>query len=120
MGELKDFVGCAIKRDLTNMTLNIYQPDIINKMNQGFNGDVKSLMTFNTSDTPHQVIVSNQETDEKKSYDIHKRYRSGIGYLLYLRITHNANCLTRYMNSPNVCMKETLFTKRLFYVQSST
>ena len=67
MGELEDFVGCAIKRDLTNMTLNIYQPDIINKMNQGFNGDVKLLMTFNTPDTPHQGIVSNQEIDTKNT-----------------------------------------------------
>ena len=84
MSELEDFVGCAIKRDLTNMTLNISQPDIINKMNQGFNGDVKSLMTFNTSDTPHQGIVCNQEKYTNISDNIQKRYRSGIGYLLYL------------------------------------
>ena len=41
MGELEDFVGCKIKNYLTNTTLNIYQPDIINKINQGFNGDLK-------------------------------------------------------------------------------
>ena len=40
MGELEDFVGCTIKRDLTNITLNISQPDIINKTTQGFNGDL--------------------------------------------------------------------------------
>ena len=33
MGELEEFVGCVIKRDLTNMTLNVSQPDIINKIN---------------------------------------------------------------------------------------
>ena len=48
MGELEDFIGCMIKRDLTKMTLNISQPDPINKMIQGFNRDMKSLMTFNT------------------------------------------------------------------------
>ena len=34
MGELEDFAIFTIKRDLTNMTLNISQPDIINKMTQ--------------------------------------------------------------------------------------
>ena len=38
MGEIEDLVGCTIKRDLANMTLNISQPYIIHKMNQGFNG----------------------------------------------------------------------------------
>ena len=32
IGELDDLVGCMIKRDLTKMTLNIYQTDIITKM----------------------------------------------------------------------------------------
>ena len=35
-GELKVFIGSTIKRDLTNMTLNISQPDLIDKMTQGF------------------------------------------------------------------------------------
>ena len=84
MSELEDFVGCAIKRDLTNMTLNISQPDIINKIYHRFNRDVKSLMIFNNPATLHKGIASNQETVTKIPYDIHKRYRSGIGYLLYL------------------------------------
>ena len=61
MGELEDFVGCKINNYLTNTTLNIYQPDIINKMNKGFN----EFMNFNTPSTPHKGIVSNQETDTK-------------------------------------------------------
>ena len=76
---------CTIKRDLTNMTLNIYQPDIVTKMNQGFNEDMKSLMNFNDPDTPHKGIVRNQETDKKISYDLQKRYRSGMVFtLLYI------------------------------------
>ena len=63
MGELEDFVGFTIKHDLTNTTLNISQPDTINKMTQVFNGDLKSLMTFNTPYTPHKGIVSNKKTD---------------------------------------------------------
>ena len=60
MSELEEFIVCVIKRDLTNTTLNISQPDIINKMTQGFKGELKSLMTFNTPATPHNGIVSNQ------------------------------------------------------------
>ena len=67
MGELVDFIGCVIKLDLTKMTLKIYQPDLINKMTQVFNEDVKSLMTLNTPATPHKWIVRNQETDTKIS-----------------------------------------------------
>ena len=37
MGELDDFIGYKIKRDLTKMTLNISQPYLIIKMTQGFN-----------------------------------------------------------------------------------
>ena len=48
MGELEDFLGYEIERGLTNKTLNIYQPHLITKITQGFNKDVKSLITFNT------------------------------------------------------------------------
>ena len=41
MGPLEDFVGCTIKRDLTNTILKIYQPNLSTKMTQGFNEDVK-------------------------------------------------------------------------------
>ena len=84
MGELEDFVGCMIKRDLAKTTLNISQPDIINNMTEVFNEDMKSLMTFNTPDIPHNRIVSNQERDTKISYDIQNRHSSGVGLLLYL------------------------------------
>ena len=41
MGGLEDFVGCMIKRDLTKMTHNISQLDLINKTTQEFNGHLK-------------------------------------------------------------------------------
>ena len=40
MGELEEFVGCTIKRYLINMTLNIYQPCLVNNITQEFNEDV--------------------------------------------------------------------------------
>ena len=62
MGELENFVVCTINSDLTKMTLKTYQPDLINKMNQGFNEDLKSIVTCNTPATLHQDVVHNQET----------------------------------------------------------
>ena len=84
MVELEEFIGCTIKCNLTNMTLNISQPDISKKMTQGFNKDVKSLMTFNTPDTPHQGIVWNQEKYTNISDNLQKIYRSGLVSLLYI------------------------------------
>ena len=62
---LEYLVGCKIKCYLTKITLNIYQPRLITITTQGFNEDVKSIMTFNVPATPHKVIVRNQETDTK-------------------------------------------------------
>ena len=56
------------------MTPKIYQPHPITRMTQGFDSYAKSLMTFNTSTTP----------DMKVSNDLQKRYRSGVGSLIYL------------------------------------
>ena len=60
MGELEEFIGCKIKRDLTKTTLNISQPYLINNMIQGFNEAVKLLMTFNTPAITHKGVVRYQ------------------------------------------------------------
>ena len=75
IGELEEFVGYNINRDITKITLNISQKDLITKISQVFNENVKSLMTFNTSDIPHKRIVRNQETDTK----YHTIYRRDTG-----------------------------------------
>ena len=84
MGEIEDFVGCKIKSEITKMALKIYQSYIITNANQGFNKYVKSFVTFNTPATPHRGIVLNQETETKIPYNLQKRYRSGVGSLLYI------------------------------------
>ena len=77
MGELEDFTWFTIKRDLTKTNLNIYQPDLINKMTQVFNKNVKSLMTFNILATPIRVLyVINKQT---------QKYQ-----IIYIRVTGGA------------------------------
>ena len=41
------------------MTINIYKPNLMIKMTQGFNEDMKSVMTLNNLDTPQKGIVRN-------------------------------------------------------------
>ena len=81
-GELEDFLGCIIKRELTKMILKISHLNLISNMNQVFNKGFKLLMTFNTPATPHKRILCNQEIETKISHDLHKIYRSGVGSLL--------------------------------------
>ena len=82
MGELEYFIECTIKCNPDKMTLNISQPHLISKITQVFNINVKSFMTLNVSDTSHKGVVCNQETYTNISYNIQKRYSSGLGYLI--------------------------------------
>ena len=58
------------------MTPKIYQLDLIIKITQVFNKDVKSLKTFNTPATPHKWFLRNQETAKKISCDLQNRLES--------------------------------------------
>ena len=108
MCELEDFVGYTIKRDLTKITLNIYQPHIITKITQGFKENMKSLMTFNIPDTPHKGIVNNQEKYTKISHNLKKRYSSGVGSLLHLlnhsrpELSNTVRELSQFMDKANM------------------
>ena len=82
MIKLEDFLVCMINCELKKTILKASQTHQINKTTQGFNKDVKALMTFNNPDTIHKGIVRNQESGTKISYNIHKRYRSGEGLIL--------------------------------------
>ena len=62
-------------------------------------------MTLNTPATPQKGIVSNQETDTKIPYDIHKRYRSGILYLPYF-VKHSQPEWSNAVHELYKCMDE--------------
>ena len=105
MGEIEEFVGCTIKPNPTKRTLNIYQPHLINKTTQGFNKDMKSLMKINTQAKTHKGIVSNKEIDTKIEYDLQKRYRSGVGLLLY-HVKHLQPKLSNVIRAISICTDE--------------
>ena len=103
MGEPENFAGCIIKRDLNKIAFNVYQPDLITKMTHEFNEDMKSLITFNTPDIAYKVIVHSQKTDTKISYNLHKRYRSGVRSLLYI-VTHSRPVMSNAVRELAKCM----------------
>ena len=108
MGELEDFIGCTINHDLTKTNHNIYQPYLSTNMNQVFNGEVESLMTFTTPATLHKGIVCNKETDTKIPYNLQKRYRNGVGFLQYLvkqsrlKLSNEVDELSKCMDKSNM------------------
>ena len=51
-------------------------------------------MAFDTPATPQNDIVRNQETYSSISYDLHKRYRIGVGSLLHL-VKHSQSELSK-------------------------
>ena len=72
MGPLEDFVGCTINLDLINTTLMISQLHLIKKMSEEFNNNMKTIMNFNTPDTPHKGIARNQEIYKNTTF--YRRY----------------------------------------------
>ena len=74
-------------------------------MNQVFNNYVKSLMTLNTPDNLQKGIEHNQETYMKTSKNIKKRYRSGVGSLIYL-VKHSRPKLSNTFHELSNCMDE--------------
>ena len=59
-------------------------------------------MNLNALTKTHKKIVLNQEIVTEILNNIHKRYRSGVGSLLYLVKICDTNYLTRYVNYQNV------------------
>ena len=62
MGPLEDALGLTIKHKLTNMTLNISQPELIRKMTEVFIKDMKLITTFNNPTTSYKEIVCQKKT----------------------------------------------------------
>ena len=74
-------------------------------MNQGFNKDMKSLMTFNTPATPHKGILLNKETNTKYRTIYRRDTGSGVGSLLYL-VKHLQPKLSNVVRELSKCMYE--------------
>ena len=82
MGKMEHFVGCHII-DKENQTW-IHQPKLLTSLRKGFKEYIKDIRTFKTPAAPKTVIMRPQEGDPTIAPDKQRKFRSGVGMLLYL------------------------------------
>jgi len=70
--EVKDFVGCTIKKD--NHTLTIHQPDIIRRMYESFKPELEKTRDLQTPAGPGFKVVRPKENDKTLSNVAQRKY----------------------------------------------
>ena len=81
-GDLEDYLSCEISIDRENKRAYIHQPHLISKLEHKFKDLLEGKIEYKTPGTPHGHMQVTEE--EKINADLHSRYRSGVGMLLYL------------------------------------
>ena len=81
---LKDYLSCEIFRSDEEKSAWLGQPHLIANLEQTFGDEVKSLRSTLTPGTPGLNQVREKEESLIVPADKQKRYRSGVGMLLYL------------------------------------
>ena len=124
VGELEDYVGCKIDVDRENRKMTISQPVLVQSLFDEF-GDIPQGKMVLTPAQPGSVLMKGEETDVLDEA-MHKRYRSGVGKLMYLAkhtrpdISNAVRDLARHMHAPNQghwkamehCIRYVRYTKK--------
>ena len=103
MGELREYIGCKVDRDVAGRTIKLTQPVLIQSLNDEFDLPDKS---FVIPAPAGDVLVGDDEEDEFLGPEEHSRYRSGVGKLLHLAkwsrvdVLNRVRELSRFMTSP--------------------
>ena len=86
VGDLKEYVGCATRFENRKGQKVAYltQPDIINKMLKKFSKEFCKMGKYKVPSGPGYVAVRPKEDSVKLSDELQKKFRSGVGTLLYL------------------------------------
>ncbi|KAL7530325.1 hypothetical protein ACHAWF_005014 [Thalassiosira exigua] len=81
---LHDYLSCEVKfsDDMTRAWLG--QPHLISKLEKTFGDEVKGLREYKTPGTPNQYLIRNTDPAMALDKQQHKRFRSGVGMLLWL------------------------------------
>ena len=87
VGDLREYVGCRI--DFENgkggKVAYLTQPDIVKKIENKFGSEILKLTKcYGTPSSPGYVAVRPKEEEPKLTEEVQKRFRSGVGTLLYL------------------------------------
>jgi len=81
---LTDYLSCRVIESESRNEMKIAQPHLINSLSNKFGVEVCQLKVYKTPGTPCFKIVRPGEDSVLIDLELQKRYRSGVGMLLYL------------------------------------
>ena len=84
LGPMEYFVGCRLVENQEKDTLWIHQPKLIKNLKLNFGQLVESVKFYKTPAMPRTVILRPTAEETMLSAEDQKKYRSGVGMLLYL------------------------------------
>ncbi|HSN66223.1 MAG TPA: reverse transcriptase domain-containing protein, partial [Fusibacter sp.] len=84
LGKMEHFVGCHLIENSNRDTIWIHQPKLIKNLKAHFGNLITTTRTFPSPASPKTVITRPKEGDPTISPEDQKKFRSGVGMLLYL------------------------------------
>jgi len=81
---LTDYLSCRVLENQSHNEILILQPHLINNLRDKFGHEVLEKGTYKTPGTPRFKVVRSDENFELIDDNLQKRFRSGVGMLLYL------------------------------------
>lgn len=82
--KLTDYLSCEIVFNQNKTKAWVGQPHLIKKLRSTFGEEVSSLQRYRTPGTPGQNLILAKDPEDMIDSEMHKRYRTGTGMLLYL------------------------------------
>ena len=86
VGDLKEYVGCTthFENGKGGKVCYLTQPDIIKKMVKKFGNEFSKMGSYKIPSGPGYIAVRPKEDNVKLTGELQKKFRSGVGTLLYL------------------------------------
>ena len=102
---LDDYLSCEILINRKKNSIWIGQPDMIKKIESKFGEWVSHLKPTTTPGPPHIGVQRPKEDEERLNQDDQKRYRSGVGALLYM-VKYSRPDLSNITRELSKCMTD--------------
>jgi hypothetical protein len=83
LGSPKEYIGCTFI-ELADGSKKLLQPEMIKKLDIVFGKEATNLRDANVPMGPGITVIRPKDDDEKLNTDNQRKFRSGVGMLLYL------------------------------------
>jgi hypothetical protein len=117
-----DFIGCRIERDGKRILLS--QPDLITKMLSNFQDKINGLKYYDTPAATGTHLIRCEDDEAVLDEDEQKKFRSGVGSLLYLlkhsrpELSNSVRELSKVMDRANKAHQKALYRVIKFVAQT--